>query len=376
MSSVGTAYGGSETYIINIAKHLCHDFNIKLILGRGRFTDDFNKLVRNYPIKFLSVPFISRYSRFSTSWRKTKLYKKINDFDIEALTVMASLKKIRRFISDTDILEVQYPTESLILPFIKRHIKKVIHFHGPWSPPIYNHTKKIINRYADDFVTCSQWSKSILKQNIKTRDIKVIYNGVDTTLFKSTIDNAFNVSEQYDPNLLRIGTVGRLSKAKGTDILLKVASEMQGVAEFFVVGPCDEDFFSYLKNYKTSNFHLLGPKPNKDLPVFYNFIDCFVLPSLEETFPISILEAMSCGKPIIASRVGGIPEIIDDGNKGILCEPGDFKSLKENIAKIINEKTLRYNLAKSSRETVIKNFSIEKTKSNLIEFYKTLLNVF
>jgi len=219
MSSAATAYGGSETYILNVAKNLIEDFNVRLIVGRGNFTNDFNSLVNNNLVDFLSVPFISRNSKFSTLLRKTKIQEKINDFDFEALTTIASIGKIRRFISDSNILEVQYPTESLIFPFINGNIKKIIHFHGPWPPPLYTHTRNIINRYTNTFITCSKWSKKTLEQRFNMENIEVIYNGIDTDIFKPDISQDFKIQHKYNHNLPRFGTVGRLGKSKGTDLL-------------------------------------------------------------------------------------------------------------------------------------------------------------
>ena len=372
MSSAGTAYGGSETYILNVAKNLSDDFNVGLILGKGKFTNDFNSLADENIIKYLSVPFISRNSKFSALLRKTKLHEKINDFDIEAITIMASTRKINKFISDSDILEVQYSTESLIFPFLQKNIKKIVHFHGPWLPPLYAHSKNIVNKYADAFITCSKWSKKLLEQTHNIENIKVIYNGVDANFFKPGNSEDFTLQQDYNHDLPRIGTVGRLSSAKGTDLLFKVASELEGIAEFFAVGPYEENFIKNNLKKATSNFHFLGPLPNNALPPFYKFIDCFVLPSFEETFPVTVLEAMSCGKPVIASNVGGIPEAIDDGYNGILCETGNYVLLKELILKVINEENLRINISKAARQKVLEKFTIQKTSEELVQFYKNL----
>ncbi len=373
MSSMGTTFGGSESYTINIAKYLCRDFNVKLILGRGKFTDDFISLVNNYPVKFLSVPFISRHSKFSTLWEKTKLNKKINDFDIETLSIMFFIKKIKKFIEDTDILEVQYPTEALIFPFIKKKIKKIIHFHGYELPSLFVFFKKKISPFVCKSITNSHWSKKALEEKTKFTDIKVIYNGVDPETFKPSKKNEFTITDNYNPNLFKIGTVGRLSRAKGTDLLLKVASEMQGIAEFFAVGPCEERLYEEIKKHNLVNFHLIGSISNKTLPFFYNFIDCYALPSLFEAFGITLIEAMACNKPVIASNVGGIPEIIEDGICGILVTPGDYKALKEAIIKIMNNKDLQIYLGNNGREKVLKEFTFEKCYNDLKDFYYSVL---
>ena len=209
----------------------------------------------------------------------------------------------------------------------------------------------------------------MLEQRFNIENIVVIYNGVDTNFFKPGIGGYFVIQDNFKHELPRFGTVGRLGKAKGTDLLYKMASEMQGTAEFFAVGPCDKELIAEIGNNKINNFHLLGSLPNSALPSFYSFIDCFVLPSLDETFPLTVLEAMSCGKPVIASNVGGIPEMIDDGINGILLESGNFALLKEAIIKIMKDEDLRNNFANEARKKIIKNFTIYNTAEELMKFY-------
>ncbi len=83
---------------------------------------------------------------------------------------------------------------------------------------------------------------------------------------------------------------------------------------------------------------------------------------------------MSCGKPVIASDVGGIPEIVDDGCNGILVDPGNYMLLKEAIIRIIYEKNLRIDLGESARQKIVKNFTFKKTCRELRDFYSSLIN--
>lgn len=112
---------------------------------------------------------------------------------------------------------------------------------------------------------------------------------------------------------------------------------------------------------------IAGPKPNKDMPKYYNSADLMVLPSLREATSIAGLEAMACGKPMVGTDVGGIPEIIIRGKNGYLCRPRDPKDLASTIIK-----TLRGDLGKmgkESRRLVTDRFTWSKVADKTIKAY-------
>lgn len=373
-SSAGTAYGGSESYVINTARYLSHELDLRLIVGNGRFTRDFATLISSCPIKWLGFPFVSRSTLLSSLLKETRLHQKINQFDVEAMGALFSLGKIKEFIAGADLLEVNYPTESLIFPFLRKDLKKIIRFHGPWLPPLYAHLRRGIQKHTDGYVTCSNWSRTELEKELEGSEITVLHNGVDVTVFEPRPPERSWVDVPYDPLLLKVGTAARLSKAKGVDVLFQVARALRGMAEFFVAGPVEQDFEDELRRYGSyPNFHLLGPLPNRKMPDFYNFLDCFVLPSRFETFPVSLLEVMACGKPVVASRVGGIPEIVDDGANGILVPPGSAAALQEALQRMLEDAALRATLGSGARDRVLRHFTLAKKADETMAFYENLI---
>ncbi len=374
-SSSGTAFGGLETYVINEAKYLSDRFAVALLVGKGPLTEDFKDMVNlQDSVTYRTLPFIGRASSLSSLPERIGIQGKIHSFDIEALSILPALARMKRVMNESDIVEVHYPTEGLILPFIAKGPRKVMHFHGPWLPPLYNRLKKWINRRVDLLVTCSDWSRSEMERLYGVKGLEVAYNGVDEEVFKPREVTTFRTDHPYDRELPRIGTVGRLGEAKGTDLLCDVAGELQGTAEFFAVGPCDEAFLKKMgQGGQPGNFHFLGPYPNSHLPGFYNFIDCFVLPSQLEAFGITVLEAMASGTPVIASRTGGIPEIVDDGVNGILVPPGDKGALRNAVLTVVKDKAMRDRMAKAAREKVMSRFTHRKTYDRLACLYEELL---
>jgi glycosyltransferase involved in cell wall biosynthesis len=114
--------------------------------------------------------------------------------------------------------------------------------------------------------------------------------------------------------------------------------------------------------------------PNADLPAFYNFIDCFVLPTFFENFSITILEAMACGLPVITSDVGGVPEAVIDGQNGFLLPPGDDKALFLSVQKMADQIDLMKEMGKCALDFVRKRFSWESSCMSTLRVYERLMS--
>ncbi len=373
-SSVATAFGGTETYVIDEARYLSKYFNMKLVGGRGDINDDFKILMESTATPYDGFPMISRNSLLSGILMKSRIHKKLNSFDLETLSLLFSFRGLKASLKGADLIEVNYPLESIVFLLTDTETKKIMHMHGPWFPPLYKFFKKTIDRRADMLITCSEWSRKTLGDLYDIRGVEVVHNGVDPNAFAPQVNNGdFRVERKYNESLLRIGTVGRLGRSKGTDVLCEVARTMNGVAEFFAVGPVDASFSAEASGYKIPNLHFLGPLPNKNLPDFYNFLDCFVLPSRVEPFGITVLEAMSSGKPVVASRVGGIPEIIKDDVDGILVPPGDGHSLLKSLSRLAESRARREDLGCAARSKVVNEFSLDKTYELVRSLYSIVL---
>ena len=360
-----------ETYVLNTARILSADCEVHLVAGKGQPTDDVKNLLASSQVTLHSLRFISRNSIFSRNLIRGWFRTKVNELDVEALSLLCPPRRIRRILERSDVVEVNYATESLIFPLLDSRVRKIIHFHGPWLSPIYAHLKERINKSADVLVTCSKWSKGELEKRLPAGSrVEVIYNGVDTDAFCPVDAPDFRIVGTYDRRLPRFGTVGRLGAAKGTDLLMEVARTMQGKAEFFAAGPLDRAFAKQIETKGTpTNFHMLGAVPNHQLPRFYGFIDCFVLPSLFETFPITLLEAMASKKAVVASRTGGIPEAVEDNKQGVLIPPNDGTALKNALGMMIENRAFMSDLGESGRVRALERFSLKNMSREIKQLY-------
>jgi len=91
-----------------------------------------------------------------------------------------------------------------------------------------------------------------------------------------------------------------------------------------------------------------------------------------EGMPNSLLEAMSCGLPVIASKIGGVVDIVEDGKSGILFEPGDVAGLSSAMIRLLKDAELRQRLGAEARKRIVEGFSIDKIADEYINLYKTL----
>jgi glycosyltransferase involved in cell wall biosynthesis len=110
-----------------------------------------------------------------------------------------------------------------------------------------------------------------------------------------------------------------------------------------------------------------------ELPFFYSACDVFVVPSVLEAFGLATVEATACGKPVIGTDVGGIPDTITDGLNGFLVKPRDPEVLAEKISVLLKDSGLRERMGKASREIADKRFNIEERTRRIIRPYESLV---
>jgi len=146
-----------------------------------------------------------------------------------------------------------------------------------------------------------------------------------------------------------------------------------------IAGPDD----GYLKEAKSLTSalgiskHVLftGPLYGQDKLEAYVDSDVVVLPSRYETFPMTILEAYACGKPVIASKVGGLEDLIINGETGLLFEAGNIKRLTRSIFNLINSDNIAKEMGLKSKNFVRENFTVEEVVERLKKVYQELLEV-
>ena len=236
-----------------------------------------------------------------------------------------------------------------------------------------------ILRFFDGLIAVSDSVKQLMVESgIPSTRIEVIKNGVDV------MDPSFSISRQealhkigLESNSLVIGNVARISFEKGNDLLLKAFSLLtENFPELRLVlvgdGPEYDNLTALAKTLMVDDKVLfLGNR--SDARSLYKGFDVFVLPSRNEGLPMALLEAMAAEIPVVATRVGGVPKVIQDGVNGLLAQPENVADLAHKIEQILRDENSGTHLAQAGRNLVLTDYSSMAMVNNYAEFYHKIV---
>ncbi|MDD4989681.1 MAG: glycosyltransferase, partial [Candidatus Pacebacteria bacterium] len=204
----------------------------------------------------------------------------------------------------------------------------------------------------------------------------------DLDKFKDNVPARFLAREKYKipRNAFVVGMVGRIVRQKDPETFVRAASmisEKIPEARFVWVGEGDlkQEITVLLEKSKLKEkFVITGQIPNEEVPQLLSAIDVFLFTSLFEGLPISLIEAMSAALPIVAARVGGIPELIVEGDTGLLFQRGNAKEAAEKVLEFFHNETLRKQCSENARRRAEEQFSpADRCSRNFGMLYQRLL---
>lgn len=195
---------------------------------------------------------------------------------------------------------------------------------------------------VEHWVSASRYNAQQVTQRYR-RAVRVIHNGVDTSRFCPPADQSARQALRQRLNLpaqaLLLISVGRLVGWKGLQVVLQTLPALPPHVHYLVVGdgPARTNLMQQAEALGISQrVHFVGAVAHPDLPALLGGSDLFLQPSVgEEAFGISVVEAMACGLPVLASNNGGLPEIIVDASHGLLLEPGDIAAWRQGILSML-----------------------------------------
>jgi glycosyltransferase involved in cell wall biosynthesis len=209
---------------------------------------------------------------------------------------------------------------------------------------------------------------------VKKDKIKVIYNSID--FMSDSADSV--ISEDALPKDGKIiMTSCRLTKWKGVDLLIKNIEEIQENGRVYLViigdGPESQNLIRLVKDRGVSDFVIFkGSISHEIVLYYYRKADVFVLNTNYEGLSHTLLEVMSAGVPIVATNVGGNPEVIENGVSGLLVEYGNGSQLKEAVIKILDDKNLSESLVRKAKEK-LESFNWNSTVVETAKVIKSIL---
>lgn len=307
--------------------------------------------------------------------------------DINAVNAVKKL--LRKY--DPDIVHTHGQRAGLIgrlaardLPIKKVHTEHTYTYQFRLANPLLHwghlNATKVLDRWTDQVIAVSNAVKKFMIETQLTKPNKVItiYNGISPKSAKIAEPDVEKFRHKFGLTKtdIVIGTVGSLNPAKDTATLVQAFARVADKwlkAKLVIIGtgPLKRELTNLVKKLKLEDKVIFAGVVDDILPAL-NAFNLFVLPSLSEAFGLTLLEAMKAEVPIVASRVGGIPEIITNKLNGILVEPKQPKKLAAAILNLINDKRLQRKLV-GNYPTTLKKFSDSTMVRAVEQIYSRLI---
>ena len=328
-------------------------------------------------------------------------HKRVDDTLVDWFELIAAEHKREPF----DVLHAYFLTQAgFVATYAGKYLNlpSVVSIRGndieraAFDPSRFSHTM-----YALQNANAVTTNASELVNKAKAfydREIILIPNGLDTEHFKpmEKITRMFQTlrlipseasglpsylgMKQTSPLHDRvIGFVGELREKKGLKILLPAFAQVsqKRPTTLLIVGVVrqgdDRQFFDeFIMMNPNLQIYVIGYISPGDLPTYYSLMDIFVHPSLREGMPNALLEAMACEKAVVATPVGGILDVVKDLENGLIVPVNDAEALSNAILKLLEDQSLRNRLGKAARETIQKEFTLEKELELNLNVYRNL----
>jgi Glycosyltransferase len=363
-------YGG--IFIYNQVKNLAKNHEIHVIYPTKKRI--LPNEMSNLHLHEISYPFDS----YTLTQINSKEYLQLGIF---CKDMFNKIKDVNRKY-DIDIMHSHWSIPSGFISSLNfEKIPRVITIHGSdlkiyGKKSIYGHLIKLAIKRADKIIVVSNDLKNLaISQGCNPEKLRVIPNGVDIDLFKPM--NQENIKKQLNisSNFL-VTYIGTLAKIKRIDILIQICKDISKNYDIDLLivgeGPERTKLEEYAKNIGMSNIIFQGNVNHDQIPKYLAASNVVALTSESEGLPTILVEAMSCGIPVITMNVGGVSDIIENNVNGFIV--ADQYEFKEKLECLINNSNLRVTFGKKARSFIVNKHSIETVTCMLEQLYQELIN--
>jgi len=406
--------GGAEISAFNLGEGLSNIGHNVSVLTRypKKLSVEFENFHAIYSVTYKAIPF--KYYFCNSALSSIRLSKKLlyllktEDFDIvhaqnwiSAYSVMRAKQKMKKFppsvltirdysyvcpLNDALCLTSHLKIRCNLFKMIKCKFVRMKNDKQSGSLQILGLIPFCIFHYIDyrmlertlssfdAYITCSDFVRSVIlnNSNLKENEVHTVYNAIDVDQFKTCFKNNSNSNT--------ILYVGRLSPEKGVECLIKsipnIIKEYQDCS-FVIIGdgPIRRKLEKKVKELDIQKYIIfMGFISYDRIKKYYQIADIVVVPSIwNEPFGRTLIEAMACRKPLIASRVGGIPEIIKHEETGLLVECGNSSELASAILTLLKDKEMRESMGKQGRMIVEEHYDKKVFAEKVIRIYESIL---
>ena len=306
-------------------------------------------------------------------------WRKVRDWPLIPSAIFSLACQFERWNIDLVHLNEYWWVPVVWLAARLKHVPCVVHIRQQIEP---KKIKQYWLNYPHRLLAVSKAIRRVVVDaGIPENRVEVMYSGFHRSRVRLDVDGQ-TIRRRYHLNETQsvIGTVANLFPRKGYEFLLYAISELRPTVpdlHCFIVGEGDGAYHEQLTRLaqklgitRCVTFTGFQHRVDEIISAF----DVFVLPSILEGFGLVLLEAMALGKSVVASRVGGIPEIVQDGITGLLVPPRDTSQLASAILILLRDPSLRKIMGEAGRQRVAACFSMDQTMSMLYDVYRSVLN--
>lgn len=326
------------------------------------------------------------------SSKKFLMLDKVRNFDViccQSAVVPSRLTRIEKM-RKIPVVVIMEGHEGMILlsqlrqtlshkkGFIRliKHFLSFLYYYSLWELPLLHKYDALVG-VSDEVV------RSIRRWHLVGHEkMYIVYNGIETNVFRPDGEERDNIRKAYgissDERLLLF--LSHVTKQKGVHLLIRALPEiLKGRERVKLIVAGDGDYLKEAKELvkKLSiEKHVIftGHISHGETAQYINACDLFILPTVrQEGLPFALIESMACQKLVIASRIGGIPSVINDGENGLLVSPGNTDELVEKILFLLNNETSTQRLAANARRSVLRQFSVDKMIDGTTEVFEKLI---
>lgn len=350
--------GGAETYIINTIERMKEKgVNFFVVCNhKGTNHDKIEKTCSNVEIIEMK-----------------------NILDIKAAYRVAKYCKN----NNIDIIQAHFLRESFIAVLSKIFNPKIkviwtMHLIYDEKRSLLRRMNRFFSKGANAIICVSEAVKhSLIKEGISAKKLVTVLNGVDTDYFKPVYEGNIRKELGIKKDDLLLTTVSRFQRVKGHDFLIDVLNELKNNYDIkfkaLLVGD-GEEMERIKRKVKdldlTDNVIFAGYR--EDIPSILTISDIYISPSENEAISFSIMEALACEVPVVATEVGGVPEVINKGKCGVMTHYGDKKRFAKAVLDLYNNKQEYHEMKENSRMLIEENFSLKNMISETYNLYKSL----
>ncbi|HLG07643.1 MAG TPA: glycosyltransferase [Gaiellaceae bacterium] len=254
-------------------------------------------------------------------------------------------------------------------------------YFGPGRTAFFRQVERTLARSSDVLVAVSPEVRDELVEHgvAPAEKFAVIRLGIplEERLGDPTADVDYRRLYGIPRDAFVIGWVGRMTGVKDTGAVLQIvrATRERGVDAVVCMvgdGPDREGLEQLAHDLGIARAsYFVGYQP--DVAGYYRLFDAFVLPSVNEGTPVSAIEALASGTPVVATRVGGVPDVVRDGVDGFLVEPGELETAADRLAALAADPGLRARFGEAGRSRVLERYSVARLVDDVDRLYRSLL---